>query len=97
MTEDFIKKGNDRRDCAKMLVTEAKSRGSMDNISVIVVFLDDHRKDLLKSIKENTEKLETGASFPDEEEKGESTVNTKENEDETIKKNETNSKIEAKS
>ena len=80
-----------------MLVTEAKSRGSMDNISVIVVFLDDHRKDVFNSIKGNTEKLESGASFPEEEEKEESTVNTKENENETIMTNETNSKIEAKS
>lgn len=44
LTNDYLLHGNDRVNCAKMLVKEAKARGSMDNISVIVVFLDDHRR-----------------------------------------------------
>ncbi len=44
LVDNFVLQGNDKTETAKMLVQEAKSRGSMDNISVIVVFLDAHKK-----------------------------------------------------
>lgn len=52
LMEDYLRAGKPRSDCAKMLVQEAKSRGSMDNISVIVVFLDDHKRAPLKMVDE---------------------------------------------
>ena len=86
LTYDYIWQGNDRHDCAKMLVKEAKSCGSMDNISVIVVFLDDHKKISFNSSerssveKERTGSLESGKSHSEERKEKESTVNTVENE-----------------
>ena len=61
LTYEYIKQGNDRFDCAKMLIKEAKSCGSMDNISVVVVFLDDHRKVAFHRSEENVEKEQTGS------------------------------------
>ena len=44
LIDSHIKDGHERSECARMLAKEAKARGSMDNISVIVVFLDSHKK-----------------------------------------------------
>ena len=44
LIDSHIKDGHERSECASMLAKEAKARGSMDNISVIVVFLDSHKK-----------------------------------------------------
>lgn len=40
----YVAKGGDKSDVAKLLVDSAKSSGSNDNISVVVVFLDAHKK-----------------------------------------------------
>lgn len=48
---DFVSQhlaqGGDRASIAKLLVDGAKNGGSNDNISVVVVFLDSHKKDVL--------------------------------------------------
>ncbi len=44
LVDNFVLQGNDKTETAKMLVQEAKSRGSMDNISVIVVILNAQNK-----------------------------------------------------
>ena len=77
LIEDYLRAGKPRSDCAKMLVQEAKSRGSMDNISVIVVFLDDHKKAPSKLIDESV--------APEKEEKE---TSEKHVEDQTEKKTE---------
>lgn len=41
-----LTEGGDRSSVAKLLVDSAKSAGSNDNISVVVVFLDSHKKDV---------------------------------------------------
>lgn len=49
-----LAEGRDRSSVAKLLVDSAKSGGSNDNISVVVVFLDSHKKDLpVKDICDN--------------------------------------------
>lgn len=49
-----LAEGGDRSSVAKLLVDSAKSRGSNDNISVVVVFLDSHKKDFpVKDIRDN--------------------------------------------
>lgn len=49
-----LAEGGDRSSIAKLLVDSAKSRGSNDNISVVVVFLDSHKKDFpVKDICDN--------------------------------------------
>ena len=103
LTYDYLWQGNDRYDCAKMLVKEAKSRGSMDNISVIIVFLDDHKKVSFNSSeemsveKERTGSLESVENPSEEKEKKESTVNTVENEQNNEEKENVKSLMEEKS
>lgn len=41
-----LAEGGDRSSVAKLLVDSAKTGGSNDNISVVVVFLDSHKKDV---------------------------------------------------
>ena len=49
-----LAEGGERSSVAKLLVDSAKSGGSNDNISVVVVFLDSHKKDVpVKDICEN--------------------------------------------
>ena len=44
LINNFIKAGGSRESVASMLVNHAKEEGSNDNISVVVVYLDEHRK-----------------------------------------------------
>lgn len=49
-----VAEGGDRSSVAKLLVDSAKSGGSNDNISVVVVFLHSHKKDVpVKDICDN--------------------------------------------
>ena len=50
----LVAEGGDRSSVAKLLVDSAKSGGSNDNISVVVVFLHSHKKDVpVKDICDN--------------------------------------------
>ena len=42
----YLAEGGERSSVAKLLVDNAKNGGSNDNISVVVVFLDAHKKDI---------------------------------------------------
>ena len=42
---EHLAEGKERRSVAELLVDRAKSCGSNDNITVVVVFLDTHKKD----------------------------------------------------
>ena len=50
-----LTEGKERSSVAKMLVDHAKSAGSNDNISVVVVFLDPHKKNI--PLKNNVVRL----------------------------------------
>ena len=50
----FVAEGGDKSSVAKLLVDSAKSGGSNDNISVVVVFFHSHKKDVpVKDISDN--------------------------------------------
>lgn len=65
----YLAEGGDRSSVAKLLVDSAKSSGSNDNISVVVVFLDAHKNSLpVEAISDNVANVvltdvEQGVSF----------------------------------
>ena len=51
LLDAYLLGGEDKNESARMLVSQAKSRGSTDNISVVVVFLDEHKTELRSVLK----------------------------------------------
>ena len=102
LTDEYLKQGNSRLECAKMLVKEAKSRGSMDNISVIIVFLDAHKKvsshpsNDTSVTNERTGPEESGTNHVEAKQEGISTVQTAENESFTDEKSHAHNETQEK-
>lgn len=64
IVQEHLTKGGARSEVAKLLVQQAIEQGSTDNVTVVIVFLDSHRKE--GSYTETKEPAEETNPVPDE-------------------------------